>query len=73
MSTRTTLVTGVRSGIGRAVALALARRVDRLFLAGRDRRRLEVVASLCGSCARVEAGDLGAQPPLKSKGRFVER
>ena len=73
MNLRTALVTGASSGIGRAVALALAPRVERLILAGRDRRRLEAVASLAGSCARVEAGDLTQAAELESLAAAVER
>lgn len=41
---KTAVVTGATSGIGRAIALALAREGVRLGLVGRDRRRLEEVA-----------------------------
>ena len=43
----TTVITGASSGIGEALALACARRGDRLFLCGRDRARLEAVVQKC--------------------------
>ena len=42
-----TLITGASSGIGEALALECARRLDRLFLCGRDAARLEDVARRC--------------------------
>ena len=42
-----TLITGASSGIGEALAIASARRGDRLFICGRDRERLEAVAERC--------------------------
>jgi short-subunit dehydrogenase len=53
------LVTGASSGIGRAVALLLARRGARLALAGRDREALAAVAGRTGGL--VIAADL-AEP-----------
>jgi len=43
----TTLITGASSGIGEALALASARRGDRLFICGRNQERLEAVAEKC--------------------------
>ncbi len=40
-------ITGASSGIGRALALALARQNPRLVLAARDAARLEAVAADC--------------------------
>ena len=42
-----TLITGASSGIGEALAVASARRGDRLFICGRDRARLAAVAERC--------------------------
>ena len=42
-----TLITGASSGVGEALALACARRGDRLFLCGRNAERLSAVAESC--------------------------
>jgi len=47
--TRAAVVTGASSGIGRAVALELAKRGWRLGLIGRDADRLAEVAQACGN------------------------
>jgi short-subunit dehydrogenase len=44
---KTIILTGASSGIGRALALALAEQRPRLVLAARDRAALEEVAALC--------------------------
>jgi NAD(P)-dependent dehydrogenase (short-subunit alcohol dehydrogenase family) len=54
MTGRIAIVTGAGSGIGRAVALALAAKGYRLVLAGRRAEPLEETAALCGA----------AEPPL---------
>ena len=43
------VVTGASRGIGRAIALNLARRGARIFLVGRDRQALESVGGMIGS------------------------
>ncbi len=42
-----TLITGASSGIGEALALACAKRGDRLFICGRNAERLAAVAAAC--------------------------
>lgn len=56
-----TLITGASSGIGEALALASAKRGDRLFICGRNRERLESVAERCrnlGAIVDAEAIDV---------------
>jgi NADP-dependent 3-hydroxy acid dehydrogenase YdfG len=58
---KTAIVTGASSGIGRAIALSLARDGAHVFLTGRDAERLEEAASMIrreGGLASVEAFDL---------------
>ncbi|WP_421760624.1 SDR family oxidoreductase [Devosia sp.] len=52
------LVTGASSGIGRAMALALAAHGVRVALTGRSEERLEAVAAQIGDGALVLPGDL---------------
>ena len=58
---KTVLVTGASSGIGRAMALAVAAAGAQVALVGRSRERLQEVADLIGPGALVLPGDL-AQP-----------
>jgi NAD(P)-dependent dehydrogenase (short-subunit alcohol dehydrogenase family) len=59
------LVTGASSGIGRAIALALARAGANLVVAGRDPERLGAVAREAGQ-ARAVAGDLTRAADLEA-------
>jgi short-subunit dehydrogenase len=51
---KSALITGAGGGIGRGLALALARRGYRLFLVGRDAARLQAVAAELEGCPRPE-------------------
>lgn len=52
------LITGASSGIGEALAIACARRGDRLFICGRDPKRLDAVAA---KCREAGAKDVSAE------------
>lgn len=61
LNNKTAIVTGASSGIGRAVALNLARDGAHVFLTGRDAERLEAAARTIrqeGGLASIEAFDL---------------
>ncbi len=61
LSSKSVLVTGAGSGIGRATAVALARRGARLTLTGRREEPLEETTRLveeAGGEAQVVAGDV---------------
>lgn len=63
------LVTGASSGIGRAVALALADRGDTVVLTARSRDALEEVAGQCeerGGQAFVAPADVGSREAVES-------
>ena len=69
LENRTAIVTGASSGIGRAIALHLAREGAHVFLTGRDATRLEEVARTIrgeGGRASVEAFDLSKSDNLKT-------
>lgn len=55
------IVTGAGSGIGRAVAVSLARAGMGLVLVGRTSRTLEQTAVLAGSAAQIVVADLAAE------------
>jgi gluconate 5-dehydrogenase len=61
LNSKTAIVTGASSGIGRAIALNLARDGAHVFLTGRDAERLEEAERTIrreGGLASVEAFDL---------------
>ncbi|MGD0389361.1 MAG: SDR family oxidoreductase [Tepidisphaeraceae bacterium] len=55
MSDRVAIVTGAGRGIGRAVAVELARRGYRLALVSRTQRELEETRALCGGAAKTSS------------------
>lgn len=63
------VITGPTSGIGRALALALAPRDLRLVLVGRDRSRLEALATELGGRAIAVPGDVGSVDGARALGK----
>ncbi len=66
------VITGASSGIGRAIALELARRGARLHLVGRDPARLEQAAQAAraaGGAAEVYRADLAEDAALEALAR----
>ena len=62
------LITGASSGIGKALALECAKRGDGLFLCGRDRGRLDAVASACraaGAAVRADVVDVADEAAMR--------
>src|SRR3981189_676260 len=69
LNSKTAIVTGASSGIGRAIALHLARDGARVFLTGRDAERLEEAARMIrreGGSASIEAFDLRESDRLEA-------
>jgi short-subunit dehydrogenase len=52
------LITGASDGIGKSVAIALAKENANLILFGRDKEKLEVVAKDCGNKTKIYAFDI---------------
>jgi NAD(P)-dependent dehydrogenase (short-subunit alcohol dehydrogenase family) len=67
---KSALVTGASSGIGRALALALAREGLDVLLVGRDKGRLEQVMREAGACARFLVADLATQEGIDHVAAF---
>lgn len=66
---QTAIVTGAGSGIGRAIAMALAAEGVSVRLVGRDRARLESVAEGTGSSARIAVLDITKEPAVAGLAR----
>src|SRR5258708_3456809 len=69
LNNKTVIVTGASSGIGRAIALNLAREGAHVFLTGRDAKRLEEAARTIrreGGLASTEAFDLRESDRLQT-------
>ena len=69
LNNKTAIVTGASSGIGRAIALHLARDGAHVFLTGRDAQRLEEAARTIrreGGSASIEAFDLRESDRLEA-------
>ena len=69
MKNQTALVTGASSGIGRAIAKALAADGARVCLTGRNAKKLTETATLCGSGATLP----GCRPCGRSKHQKTRR
>ncbi len=69
LKNKTAIITGASSGIGRAIALNLAREGVHVFLTGQDAERLEVAAATIrqeGGLASIGAFDLNESDSLQS-------
>lgn len=67
------MVTGASSGIGRAIALSLARHGAGLCLVGRDRGRLENAANEAGAPALFYRADLARDDEIQRLARDVAK
>ena len=66
---QTAIVTGAGSGIGRAIALALAAQGLAVRLVGRDREKLEGVAAQAGNGAHVAVVDITREVSVAGSAR----
>ncbi len=71
MKNQTALVTGAGSGIGQAIAKALAAEGARVCLTGRNAKKLTDTATLCGSGAVCRAADLADEASIQKLAEFV--
>ena len=67
-----TLITGASSGIGEALAIASAKRGDRLFLCGRDKTRLDGVAERCRNLGATVTADVVDVADENAARRWIE-
>ena len=60
---KTILITGASDGIGKAMALRLAKDGHKLLLCGRDEERLQEVAKQCSEDAQTFVFDINDHKP----------
>ena len=71
MKNQTALVTGAGSGIGQAIAKALAAGGARVCLTGRNAKKLTETATLCDSGAVCRSADLADEASIQKLVEFV--